>query len=216
MVKKHLENDKKTDRCQQNSSDKVNKNDVLEAALAYKKLGFSIIPLKEKGKTPLIKSWRPFQKKPASEEQIHKWWNAHPRANIGIICGKVSGLVVLDADSKKARSFIKKNGFKRTPVSATAKGRHIYFKHPGERVRNKVGSELGLDIRADGGYVVAPPSIHPNGKEYKWLLSPWNQCLADLPSWVKELSNDKSTAKLKEHNNRKGWVELALSGVKKG
>jgi hypothetical protein len=211
-----IKNGKKSKLRQQISAEKSGKNPFLKAALRYSRLGWSVIPLVEKDKKPMIKSWLAYQKNQATEEQIRKWWENDPNANVGIVTGIVSGLVVLDADSQKARDFIKAKGSKQTPVSDTAKGRHIYFKHPRKRIPNKVNKELDIDIRGDGGYVVAPPSIHPSGREYKWVLPPWEQGLAELPAWVNDslVKNPKTKACCKKNNPN--WVSTALSGVRKG
>ena len=72
----------------------------------------------------------------------------------------------------------------------------ISFKHPGVEVRNSAGKlGRGLDIRGDGGYVVAPPSIHPNGKQYQWVVSPRDFPLADMPEWMVELLQEKNEIK---------------------
>ena len=70
---------------------------LVDSALKYAKLKWSVIPLK-KDKTPYIK-WLPYQKKRADTAQIKEWWEKHPRANIGIVTGAISGLVVIDIDS---------------------------------------------------------------------------------------------------------------------
>ena len=63
-------------------------------------------------------------------------------------------------------------------------GRHLYFRHPGGHVPNRVGIQLGIDVRGDGGYVVAPPSVHPNGGHYFWVAgrSPRESALAFAPA----------------------------------
>ncbi len=65
-------------------------------------------------------------------------------------------------------------------------GRHLYFRHPGGIVRNRVGLAPGIDVRGDGGCVVAPPSVHPSGKRYAWVAShgPEDSPLARAPAWL--------------------------------
>ena len=81
--------------------------DTLKAALEYRNVyGFSVIPLNpssdpEKGKKPLV-SWMPYQKARASEEEIREWWRKWPQAMVGIITGKLSGVMVLDGDSDES------------------------------------------------------------------------------------------------------------------
>ena len=79
---------------------------ILDAAIAYRRRGFSVIPIKPKDKKPLI-GWEPFQKEPASEETIRNWFTSSPEANIAIITGQVSDLVVIDLDSEEAKQRVK-------------------------------------------------------------------------------------------------------------
>lgn len=116
-----------------------------------------------------------------SEDEIRAWWNNNPNAQIGIVTGAISNLVVVDVES--GGSF---DGY---PATLTAKtgggGRHFYFKHPGKEVSNGVRVRPLTDIRGDGGYVVVPPSCSEKGA-YEWLVAPEDGSLADLPSWVLE------------------------------
>ena len=183
----------------------------LEYALEYVRQGLNPVPAR--GKQPLIR-WKPYQKIRVTEADVNRWWGERPDADIAIITGAISGIVVLDADSEKAAKYIRKRGMPPTPQVRTGKGTHFYFKHPGGHVRNKVNSEIGLDVRADGGYVIAPPSIHPNGKRYEWAqsLTPCDADLEDLLPWMLEyIGQGKRTAD-KPH----GWQTEALKGVAKG
>ena len=78
---------------------------------------------------------------------------------------------------------------------------HAYLKHPGHSVGNRKLRGLG-DLRADGGYVVAPPSLHRNGGHYEWLpgLSPWEVDLAPAPSWV-PLEEPRETPRVSPPSN---------------
>jgi len=154
-----------------------------EIALQYLRKGLSIIPLispsmasndlsKEeyirKCKTPLV-GWKEYQKRLPSADEVAGWFDKWPNANIGIVTGTVSGIVVFDLDSEHAVEYAgNKGGFPETAKVKTGKGYHVYVKHPGFEIRNDVRKELDLDIRADGGYVVAPPSCHGSGRHYEW------------------------------------------------
>ncbi|MEN6320627.1 MAG: bifunctional DNA primase/polymerase [Syntrophaceae bacterium] len=141
---------------------------MLEAALTYREQGLSVIPLK-KDKRPLI-SWLPYQQKRASDDEIREWWNKYPSANVGIVTGAISGIVVLDCDSDEAIRMFREKYTGLTPAVKTPRGMHFYFKYE-EGVRNtvKIGN-LDMDIRGEGGYVVAPPSINEEGVRYAWHL----------------------------------------------
>jgi hypothetical protein len=146
-------------------------NALLAAALDYARRGFSVIPLQAREKRPRIK-WEAYQTRPAAADEIRGWWQRWPDANVGIVTGAVSGLVVLDVDGEEGRqSLTTLPEFDRSPspVVTTGKGSQIYFRHIGEQVRNFARKLPGLDLRGDGGYVVAPPSIHPNGRTYAFF-----------------------------------------------
>lgn len=106
---------------------------------------------------------------------IKQWWAESPDANIGIATGQISNLVVVDVDGKEgegslARLFKKYGKLPRTPKVRTGKGVHYYLRPGAKPVGNSVGRlGSGIDIRGDGGYVVAPGSIHRSGKLYKFL-----------------------------------------------
>jgi len=152
-------------------------------ALQYLRKGLSIIPVKSPAmlwnihspkdiikqcKVPLV-SWKEFQTRRPTEQEVESWFNQWPDANIGIVTGKISGIVVFDLDSDHAVQYAEdEGGFPDTPKVKTGKGYHCYMRYPDFEVRNDVRKELDIDIRADGGYVVAPPSIHGSGNQYDW------------------------------------------------
>jgi KaiC/GvpD/RAD55 family RecA-like ATPase len=121
-------------------------------------------------KKAMIK-WSPYQKKLPDERKVSEWFSKWPDANIGIVTGKISNLVVFDLDSEDAVDYANaEGGFPLTAKVKTGKGYHIYVKHPGFNVKNdaKNKNELDIDIRGDGGYAVAPPSVHGSGVQYMW------------------------------------------------
>ncbi len=158
-------------------------------ALFYASKGFPIIPLYEAdmngnctcknvkcssiGKHPRVKNGL----KDASCDPIviQEWWASWPNANIGLITGQASGQIVLDVDLKSGgltslESLESQYGCLDTlKVHTGGGGFHFYFDFPVEPpMRNKVNLLPGVDIRADGGYIVAPPSLHQSGERYKW------------------------------------------------
>lgn len=96
--------------------------------------------------------------------------------NVAAVTGSASGFVVLDADSRTAWDALQDvcgGTIPRTVVVNTARGRHVWFAHPGGEIRNTVRlGKVPLDVRGDGGYVLVPPSIHPTGTPYTWHRSP--------------------------------------------
>ena len=141
----------------------------LEWARKYRNNGFSVIPLMPRGKKPSI-NWAEYQKRYATDDELRKWFRNGSKNNIGIVTGEISGIDVIDLDSQEAVQYAKDHDFSITPSVKTGKGFHCYYKHK-DGVRNfqKRDDLPGIDLRGDGGYVVAPPSIHSSGTEYQWV-----------------------------------------------
>ncbi len=145
----------------------MNQSSILDMAYWFLEWGFSIIPLEPKGKRPIIK-WQEFQKRKPTKAEILEWFE-HRENNIGIVTGSISGITVLDCDSTEAEALARKMGLPTTLTVKTGRGRHFYFKYePGTRNFQKRDDLPGIDLRSDGGYVVAPPSVHPNGSTYEF------------------------------------------------
>jgi len=160
---------------------------LINAALAYARRGWKVLPLVPKKKTPLTEHG----KDDASDDpdQIKTWWTRWPKANIGGKTGEESGIMVLDVDGPEGFKFLEDKPTLETLVSKTGKGRQIFYQHPGFEVKNFVRKIPDTDFRGDGGYVVLPPSIHPNGQHYAWLtiFEP-----APAPKWLLELIHEKN------------------------
>jgi archaellum biogenesis ATPase FlaH len=178
-----------------------------EYALKYLSFGFSVIPLKPKDKKPAITSWVEFQERKPTEDEIKSWFFGKEN-NIAIVTGAISGLTVVDLDSQEAIEFSIKHNFPLTPLVKTGKGYHAYYRYKnGVRNFQKRDDMPGIDLRGDGGYVVAPPSIHPSGEVYKWVKGKGlnESAMADLPEIVL-CKNPQEKTPLKE----------LYSGVSKG
>ena len=165
---------------------------IRDCALTYRRFGWSVIPLEPREKRPLLR-WEEYQRRRASEGVVRRWFACWPDANIGVVTGSISGLVVLDVDpghggGESLARLEAIHGPLPFTVSAVTGGggRHVYFRHPDGEVRNRVGIAPGLDLRGDGGYVVAPPSVHPSGRPYAWEPSgsPDEAALAPIPAWL--------------------------------
>lgn len=162
----------------------------LKAALDYGRLGWSVIPVEPRGKRPLLR-WQVFQYRRAGVPEIAEWFRRWPDANIAVVTGIVSGVVVLDLDPRHgAVASVERLDREHGPLPDTVEastggaGRHLYFAHPGDITRNRVGLLPGIDLRGDGGYVVAPPSIHGSGEPYRWVRSPVVLYPVPLPPWI--------------------------------
>ena len=178
-------------------------NDVMKkAALAYaKRYGWYVFPCKPKDKRPLIQAWQ--HQATIDPDKIEAWWNQWPDANIGIACG-FSNILVVDLDTDKGgidswRSLgVDDSG---ALISLTGGGgQHLVFKASAEYDIHNSTSKLGegIDVRGNGGYIIAPPSIHPNGREYAWEASahPEDFPLANMPATLLSLLKTSDTYKL--------------------
>ena len=145
---------------------------VIEAALAYAELGFSVLPLR--GKVPALSSWYRYQQTRASPHRIRAWALAGLFHNVGIVCGAVSGgLVVLDLDGEAAypafAATFPELTSTYTVATGSGRGKHVYLftslLPPSVRaLRTPVGN---IEVRSTGLQVAAPPSLHPaTGKPY--------------------------------------------------
>jgi RecA-family ATPase len=138
------------------------------------------------------------------EQQLAKWWKVNPQANLAVATGEASGLVVIDIDPDKGgwESLLEleeKHG--RPPetveVETGGGGIHLYYRYPdGVKIGSRNGWRPGVDVKADGGYVIAPPSNHVKGV-YHWAdgRRPCDVELADIPPWLLELLPRKDEAK---------------------
>lgn len=191
----------------------------LKAALDYARLGWSVIPIEPGGKRPLIR-WQVYQYRRAEAPEVAEWFSRWPDANIAVVTGVVSGLVVLDLDPRHGAvaslgQIQQEHGTLPDTVEASTGGggRHLYFAHPGEIIRNRVGLLPGIDLRGDGGYVVAPPSIHGSGEAYRWERSPEVIYPLALPQWLL----GPLSAEVSPHGHTLSyWRRLLREGVAEG
>ena len=153
-------------------------------AAEYRRRGWSPIPIKERSKEPNLHELRPYLNRKATKEELETWrWSG-----VGIVTGPLSGVLVLDVDGPEGEAELQKYRHPVTPMVRTASGGlHLYFKHPEQHVRTGIRVAPGLDVKASGGYVVAPPSVGPNGRPYEWIVSPEEESLADPPEWLMDL-----------------------------
>jgi hypothetical protein len=191
------------------------------AALQYRRYHWSVIPIRAYEKRPLIK-WQEYQQRLATEDEIKAWYQRWPEANIGIVTGAVSGLVVLDIDPGHGgqQSLAQwEQTHDPLPMSVEAStgggGRHLYFRHPGGVIHNRAGLAPGIDLRGDGGCVVAPPSLHSSGKLYSWVegRAPGEASLSELPPWLLAMLQDTQRS---SGHSVKYWRQLVKEGVVEG
>ena len=146
---------------------------LVTEALQYAERGFSIIPV-GKDKRPLIK-WSIFQTRIATSNEIQQWFVSFPEANIAVVTGAISGIVVVDIEAGGDTTWLIPTVMARTQGG----GIHAYYKHPGRKVIAVARIRPLTDIRGDGGYALLPPSKGEKG-HYEWLVSPDTADFADL------------------------------------
>lgn len=133
-----------------------------------------------------------FKNASSSQQQLKKWWSRWPDANIGIRTGKES-FIAIDIDLPDGPDNMKKleKTYGNLPKTVNQKtgggGYQLFFKPPHTRIPCKTGLLGNIDIRGEGGYVVAPPSDHIKNKKYKWRHSPDSIEIAGMPEWLTDL-----------------------------
>lgn len=157
-------------------------------AAEYYDRGWSVIPLE--GKRPALRSWSKFQTEHATPSELKCWFAGKSVSNVGIVTGRLSGIVVVDCDSSDDAEYWTRN-FPETPLAVRTGGggAHFYYHYPtGETIGNRAKIlSRQIDLRGEGGYIVAPPSIHPNGTHYEWLSRNHEQLESVpifLPEWI--------------------------------
>ncbi len=161
---------------------------TLDDALTYLRLGFSLVAICPRQKRPLgevlplvggVPSWKMYQATPPTEEEVRGWFCQVKSMNLAVVCGQVSGgLLVIDFDLDAEKNWVRWRELTRPlsdllPVVETGKGRHVYLRCR-ERVtslqlaRNASGGIL-IESRGEGSLCLLPPSVHPNGRTYRWL-----------------------------------------------
>lgn len=138
---------------------------LAEAAAHYARKQWPVFPCHPNGKAPLTSSG--FHAATTNVEIVAGWWHEWPTANIGFVPGR-AGFIVIDVDGDEGRREAAALGLLAEPTLRviTPRGCHLYFKHPGGTIGN-VRLAPHLDTRADGGYVLLPPSVHPSGDVYR-------------------------------------------------
>jgi|SRR5215212_8743388 RecA-family ATPase len=196
--------------------------DVKNVAKHYRDvLGFNVIPLKAGRKVPALPKGHPYLYRQGTDKEFESF----DFRNVGIVTGQTSGIVVLDVDEEGPNTLREKDWT--VPPTVTVKtmnGRHYYFRYPSyaDRVPTKIGFANGLDFKADGGYVVAPPSVvermvnekginWPEEHKYEWVRAPEDLGIAECPEWLLQAIRERSGASSVDFD----WAR-ALAGVPEG
>ena len=207
-------------QAQDTEHDEKVENPLLSAALGYAGLGWPVFPVwwaangrcacgkadcQNPGKHPIGKLAPNGRNSATTAPKVIKgWWGEYPKARIGIPTGPESGLVVLDIDPRHGgdeskRKMERLGNFPITPMVFTGgNGEHIHLQHPGNGQKIKSQAELGgfpgIDLKGDGGYIVAPPSNHISGGQYSWKTGP-DTPLGKIPDWLMGLLTQDDTSR---------------------
>lgn len=191
------------------------------AALEYLRRGWAVVPIADRGKQPLIR-WQPFQSRLPTQDEVTDWYERWPDAGIGIVTGAVSNLAVLDIDPRhEGDDSLLDLERAHEPLPHTVEaitgggGRHVYFACPGCDLRNRAALAPGIDLRAEGGLVVAPPSRHASGRPYEWEVShhPDDTSLASMPDWLVRVASGEGPG---TGHPVSYWRDLLDKGVAEG
>tara|TARA_R100000365_G_scaffold101_5_gene351 strand:+ start:1921 stop:4338 length:2418 start_codon:yes stop_codon:yes gene_type:complete len=160
---------------------------LLDSALDYANRGWYVFPLKQGSKIPFLK-WK--DEATRDEEKIKAWWAKNPNYNIAIVTGEKSGIIAMDIDPRSGGTetlfelVTKHEALPHTTAFKTGGGgMHYIFQHPNFKVTTTSNVFEGIDSKGDGGYIIAPPSLHASGKRYEVQTI---GTLAQAPTWWAE------------------------------
>lgn len=186
-------------------------NDMVDRALEYVDLGWSILPVRPDDKRPYMTNWLQYQKTRADRNLVTSWFSSLSNAGVGLVTGRISGVVVLDVEHDCPIPI--EDILRKYPTGMISKsgggGRHLFYNYPQGvgRISNRVRIFEGADLRADGGFIVLPPTLHPSGGRYEWLRR------GPMGAFPRELLDMQSRPKAQEGD---GWITEALRGVSEG
>ena len=182
---------------------------VLDAAMAYARFGWSVIPVhtpegaacscqdgscRSVGKHPRV-PWEEWMERPAPSDRLRAWWRRWPDSNVGVVTGLVSGIAVIDIDPRNdGDRSLRDLEFRwdvlpmTTEVRTGGGGTHLWFRLGVDLTSSVLAP--GVELKAGGGMVVAPPSLHESGQRYVWRPGghPDELQPSRLPEWVADLA----------------------------
>lgn len=202
----------------------IGENLLLRAALEYAGYGWRVVPLVGRGKAPRVKEWQKVAT--VEEEIIVEWWSRWPTANLGVQLGSKSGIVDIECDSAGAeQDYLKlwKGDPPVTPTFSGARGKHRLFQSRDDLPATAVLHIGRIEVRLGGGekgaQSVFPPSIHPSGKRYEWLVPPSEVEPPPLPNEILariwNLAGESGIEENLEAKTLEYW-EHVIEGVSEG
>ena len=186
-----------------------------EVALAYTRRGWSVVPMHSpadggcscgRGDCPAVAkhprvSWETRIEAPATAQEIEAWWRRWPDANVGIVTGRISGIVVLDVDPRSGGATALgalEEHWGALPITPEVRtgggGSHLWFSCE-EKLPSAVLAP-GLELKAERCVITAPPSVHATGHRYVWVArrSPDDLAPAPVPEWVELVAHGEAGA----------------------
>jgi hypothetical protein len=163
--------------------------ELAQAAASYARRGWRVLPCVPQAKHPLCP--RGLHDASCDLDVISWWWRRWPDANVGVRTGTTVDVIDVDSpegiDNLRDAAGISRLGW--GPISSTGRGWHYWI--AGDGRRSRIGFVPGVDLKANGGYAIAPPSIHPSGRRYRWLPGhePDDVVPEQPPGWLVELLN---------------------------
>lgn len=186
------------------------KNSNEELIKDYTDSGWSILPVKPEQKRPYMTNWLQYTRTRATADTVNNWFRTLSGAGVGVVTGRISGMVVLDVENycKEPIEEILKRWPTRMVSRTGSGGYHLFYQYPRNiaKVSNRVGIFDGADLRADGGFIVLPPTMHQCGKRYEWIER------GPMGMFPQELLNMQT----RPTTMNEGWVTETLRGVSEG
>ena len=183
---------------------------VNEQAAEYVDNGWSVLPVRPDEKRPYMTNWLQYTKTRAPKAMVESWFTNLTGAGVGVVTGKISNMVVLDVEHDCPYPI--EEILKKYPTHMIARsgggGYHLFYQYPinQSRVSNRVRIFEGADLRADGGFIVLPPTMHQSGNRYEWIKR------GPLGAFPVALLNLQAQPKA----SGDGWITEALRGVSEG
>jgi len=190
---------------------------LLNKALEYIDLNYSIFPTNSKQKKGYIK-WKKYQEQMPTRQEVIDWWTEYPDANISIITGPINNITVVDIDNKPdkpAHITAKELNLPLTRMVKTGGGGFHYYYLYDPKTKTTASILPNVDIRSKGGQVVAPPSLHHSGNTYEWInpeepLAPFPLHL--FPAMTEQRSLDKDIIITGAKNGNRNHMTTQLIG----
>ena len=194
---------------------------VYELAMAYYDEGLDVVPLLRKTKKPpgFFKGWAQFKEQRPEREEVETWFKDRDDMTVALVCGQ---FIVVDADTPEAMGWVEEN-IPQTPYKVrTGKGMHYYYNNPqnyttfATKRLNETPIERHIDIRGEGGLIIAPYNTHANGQVYQPVINPnWDLWgFEDLPDFT-EKEWQQITGN-KKQNGQPNVAPFSLDGVNEG